>query len=460
MIKKLLIANRGEIALRIVRACRELGIQTLAVYSEADEQSLHVQLADAAICIGPAQGVDSYLKADRIMSAAEIADVDAIHPGYGFLAENAEFAEQCEKCNIKFVGPRSEAINMMGDKATAREVVKKAGVPTVPGSDGPIADETEALRVAEGIGFPVIIKAVAGGGGKGMRTAHNSVAFKKEFNAARNEAAKAFGNGDVYIEKFIEAPRHIEFQVLADEHGNIIHLGERDCSVQRRHQKLIEEAPSPFLSDKLRKKMGQASVAAAKAAEYTNAGTIEFLVDKHGNFYFIEMNTRIQVEHGVTEAVTGIDLVKEQLLIASGKKLEYSQSDVKIIRHAIECRVNAEDPSRNFAPCPGEIGLYYAPGGHGVRIDSHAYGGYVIPPYYDSMISKVITYGRNRELALDRMNRALSEYIIRGIKTTIPFTKAIVNDPVFRQGEATTKFVEEFMNRAPEDSFTQSDFFA
>ena len=460
MFQRILIANRGEIALRIVRACRELGIQTLAVYSEADEQSLHVQLADAAICIGPAQGVDSYLKADRIMSAAEIADVDAIHPGYGFLAENAEFAEQCEKCNIKFVGPRSEAINMMGDKATAREVVKKAGVPTVPGSDGPIADETEALRVAEGIGFPVIIKAVAGGGGKGMRTAHNSVAFKKEFNAARNEAAKAFGNGAVYIEKFIEAPRHIEFQVLADEHGNIIHLGERDCSVQRRHQKLIEEAPSPFLSDKLRKKMGQASVAAAKAAEYTNAGTIEFLVDKHGNFYFIEMNTRIQVEHGVTEAVTGIDLVKEQLLIASGKKLEYSQSDVKIIRHAIECRVNAEDPSRNFAPCPGEIGLYYAPGGHGVRIDSHAYGGYVIPPYYDSMISKVITYGRNRELALDRMNRALSEYIIRGIKTTIPFTKAIVNDPVFRQGEATTKFVEEFMNRAPEDSFTQSDFFA
>lgn len=456
MIKKLLIANRGEIALRIVRACRELGIQTLAVYSEADEQSLHVQLADAAICIGAAPSSESYLKADRLISAAEIADVDAIHPGYGFLAENADFALQCEQCNIKFVGPRSEAIRSMGDKAVAREIVKKAGVPTVPGSDGPIADEAEALKVAQEIGFPVIIKAVAGGGGKGMRTAHNAVAFQKEFIAARNEAAKAFGNGDVYIEKFIESPRHIEFQILADEHGNVIHLGERDCSVQRRHQKLIEEAPSPFLTPKLRKKMGEAAVNAAKAADYWNAGTIEFLVDKHGDFYFIEMNTRIQVEHGVTEEVTGIDLVKEQLLVASGEKLEYQQKDIKILRHAVEVRVNAEDPGRNFAPCPGEIGLYYAPGGHGVRIDSHVYSGYTIPPYYDSMISKVLTFGRTRDLALDRMNRALSEYLVRGIKTTIPFTKAIVNDPVFRQGEATTKFVEEFVNRTPKDIFTQT----
>ncbi|MEM7672896.1 MAG: acetyl-CoA carboxylase biotin carboxylase subunit [Verrucomicrobiota bacterium] len=456
MIKKLLIANRGEIALRIVRACRELGIQTLAVYSEADEQSLHVQLADAAICIGPAPGSESYLKADRIISAAEIADVDAIHPGYGFLAENADFAHQCEQCNIKFVGPRWEVINSMGDKAVAREIVKKAGVPTVPGSDGPIEDEAEALKIAQEIGFPVIIKAVAGGGGKGMRTAHNAMAFQKEFVAARNEAAKAFGNGSVYIEKFIEAPRHIEFQILADEHGNVIHLGERDCSVQRRHQKLIEEAPSPFLTPKLRKKMGDAAVNASKAAGYTNAGTIEFLVDKYGNFYFIEMNTRIQVEHGVTEEVTGIDLVKEQLLIASGHKLEYQQKDVKILRHAVEVRVNAEDPGRNFAPCPGKIDLYYAPGGHGVRIDSHVYSGYTIPPYYDSMISKVMTFGSSRDLALDRMNRALSEYLVRGIKTTIPFTKAIVNDPVFRRGEATTKFVEEFMNRTPKDILTKT----
>ncbi|MGB0371147.1 MAG: acetyl-CoA carboxylase biotin carboxylase subunit [Opitutales bacterium] len=456
MIKKLLIANRGEIALRIVRACRELGIQTIAVYSEADEQSLHVQLADAAICIGPAPGIESYLKSDRIISAAEIADVDAIHPGYGFLAENADFADQCEQCNIKFVGPKGDIIRNMGDKAVAREIVKKAGVPTVPGSDGVIDDEAEALKVAQEIGFPVIIKAVAGGGGKGMRTAHNAMAFQKEFIAARNEAANAFGNGSVYIEKFIEEPRHIEFQILADEYGNVIHLGERDCSIQRRHQKLIEEAPSPFLTPKLRKKMGDASINAAKACGYANAGTIEYLVDKHGNFYFIEMNTRIQVEHGVTEEVTGIDLVKEQLLIASGEKLAYQQRDIKILRHAVEVRVNAEDPGRNFAPCPGEIGLYYAPGGHGVRIDSHVYSGYTIPPYYDSMISKVMTFGRNRDLALDRMNRALSEYLVRGIKTTIPFTKAIVNDPVFRQGEATTKFIEEFMNRTPKDILTKT----
>ena len=454
---KILIANRGEIALRIARACKELGIQTLAVYSEADEQSLHVQLADEAICIGPPASGQSYLKADRIIAAAEVADVDAIHPGYGFLSENADFAEQCEAANIKFIGPSSQAIRQMGDKATAREIVKQAGVPTVPGSDGPISDEKEALKIAKQIGFPVIIKAVAGGGGKGMRVAHNGHAFQREFATACNEAEKAFGDGAVYIEKYLEAPRHIEFQVLADEHGHIIHLGERDCSVQRRHQKLIEEAPSPFLTEELRKKMGDAAVAAAQACSYSNAGTIEFLVDEKGNFYFIEMNTRIQVEHGVTEEVTGYDLVIRQIRIASGERLELQQEDIKFIRHAIECRVNAEDPARNFAPCPGDISLYYAPGGHGVRVDSHVYGGYTIPPHYDSMISKVITYGRSRKLALDRMSRALSEYLIRGIKTTIPFSKAIVNDPVFRNGGATTRYLEEFVNRTPKHLFTPAE---
>ena len=426
MIQKLLIANRGEIALRIVRACNELGIKTLAVYSEADEQSLHVQLADEAICIGLAASNQSYLKGDRIIAAAEIADVDAIHPGYGFLAENAEFAEQCEQCQIKFVGPSSNAIINFGDKAKAREMAVKAKVPVIPGSEGTVDDEIAALKVAEKIGFPVIIKAVAGGGGKGMRTAHNSVAFKKEYNSARNEAEAAFGNGEVYIEKFLDGPRHIEIQVLGDQMGNVIHLGERDCSVQRRHQKVVEEAPSPFISDETRKKMGKDAVKLAKSVNYEGAGTVEFLMDEEQNYYFIEMNTRIQVEHGVTEEVTGVDLVKEQLLIASGRKLSYEQKDIKFLSHAIECRVCAEDPGRNFAPCPGEVDLYYAPGGHGVRIDSHVYGGYTIPPYYDSMIAKVITYGRDRELALDRMDRALGEYIIRGIKTNIAFARAII----------------------------------
>ncbi|MGB0415964.1 MAG: acetyl-CoA carboxylase biotin carboxylase subunit [Coraliomargarita sp.] len=454
MIKKLLIANRGEIALRIVRACNELGIKTLAVYSEADEQSLHVQLADEAICIGPAAGRESYLKGDRIIAAAEIADVDAIHPGYGFLAENPDFAEQCERCNIKFVGPSSDAIINFGDKARAREMAVKAKVPVIPGSDGTVDDEKTALAVAKKIGFPVIIKAVAGGGGKGMRTAHNAVAFKKEYNSARSEAEAAFGNGAVYIEKFLEAPRHIEIQVLGDQHGNVIHLGERDCSVQRRHQKVIEEAPSPFISEKTRKKMGEDAVKLAKSVNYEGAGTIEFLMDEKQNYYFIEMNTRIQVEHGVTEEVTGVDLVKEQLLIASGQKLAYEQKDIKILRHCIECRVCAEDPSRNFAPCPGEISLYYSPGGHGVRIDSHVYSGYTIPPHYDSMIAKVMTFGRDRDLALDRMDRALGEYLIRGIKTNIPFSKAIINDPHFREGKATTKYVEEFIKRVPKDLYS------
>jgi len=417
MFQKILIANRGEIALRIIRACKELGIKTVAVYSEADEQSLHVQLADGAICIGPAESSESYLRSDRIISAAEVADVDAIHPGYGFLSERAEFAEQCESCNITFIGPNSSVIRTMGNKALARQTVQKAKVPIIPGSEGAIDDPAEALRVAKQIGFPVIIKAVAGGGGKGMRRAHNAITFAKEFPAARMEAEKAFGNGDVYIEKYIENPRHIEFQILADKHGKTIHLGERDCSVQRRHQKLIEESPSPFVDADLRKKMGRVAIRAAEACDYQNAGTIEFLVDKNGKFYFIEMNTRIQVEHGVTEEVTGIDLIKEQILIAAGEKLEYEQKDIKFTRHALECRICAEDPARGFAPCPGTITLYCPPGGHGVRVDSHVYGGYVVSPHYDSMISKLITYGRTRQLAIDRMHRALNEYLIRGIKT-------------------------------------------
>ncbi len=457
MLKKILIANRGEIALRIIRACRELGIETVAVYSEADEQSLHVQLADGAICIGPAPSTESYLRAERIIAAAEIADVDGIHPGYGFLAEDPDFAEQCEECRIKFIGPKSGSIRMMGDKAVARETVRAVGVPTVPGSPGVLADPNEALKVAESIGFPVIIKAVAGGGGRGMRLAHNSMSFHREFAAASNEAAKAFGNGAVYVEKYIEEPRHIEIQVLCDERGNRIHLCERDCSVQRRHQKVIEEAPSPFVTPELRQAMGEAALKAAAACDYWNAGTVEFLVDKDRNFYFIEMNTRVQVEHPVTEEITGIDIIKEQLRIAAGEPLGLKQEDVKIQRHAVEVRVCAEDPARNFAPCPGEITLYYTPGGHGVRLDSHVYGGYIVPPYYDSMIAKVITFGRTRELALDRMHRALSEYLIRGIRTNISFARAIVRDPVFAEGQATTKFVEDFLARTPRDLLTRTN---
>ena len=453
MIQKVLIANRGEIALRVIRACRELGIKTLAVYSEADVQSLHVQLADEAICIGGPKSADSYLRADRIISAAEIADVDAIHPGYGFLSENAKFAEQCESCNIKFIGPKSKSIRIMGDKAIAKDTVRKAGVPTVPGSDGPVESEAEAVKVARKIGYPVIIKAVAGGGGRGMRIAHNDVSFAKEYHVARAEAEKAFGNGAVYIEKYIQSPRHIEFQILADSHGKVLHLGERDCSVQRRHQKLIEEAPSPFLTPDLRKKMGKAAVRAAESAEYQNAGTIEFLVDPKGNFYFIEMNTRIQVEHPVTEEVTGIDLIKQQIRVANGEKLDLDQGDITWTKHAIECRINAEDPARNFAPSPGTISLYYAPGGHGVRVDSHVYSGYTIPPYYDSMIGKLICFGSTRKMALQRSYRALSEYLVRGIKTTIPLHKAIMSDPTFIEGKATTAYMEDFMARTPTDLF-------
>ncbi len=454
MFQKILIANRGEIALRIVRACRELGIKTIAVYSEADEQSLHVQLADEAICIGPAASKESYLRPERIISAAEISDVDAIHPGYGFLAENATFAEMCQKANIKFIGPTPQASSLMGDKAKAKEAARKAKGPIVPGSDGPVENEREAIAVAQKIGFPGIIKAVAGGGGKGMRLAHNAMSCAREFEMARSEAEKAFGNGQVYIEKFIEDPRHIEFQIMADQHGKVLHFGERDCSVQRRYQKLIEESPSPFLTPGLRATMGKVSVRLAESVGYQNAGTIEYLVDKHGAYYFMEMNTRIQVEHGVTEEITDKDLVKRQIRVAMGEKMELEQKHIIFSGHAIECRINAEDPSRNFVPCPGEIGLYYPPGGHGVRVDSHCYSGYRIPPHYDSMIGKVITHARTRELAIDRMYRALSEYLIRGIATTIPFCAAVMRDPIFRQGRATTRYVEEFLNRAPKDLYS------
>ena len=453
MFQKILIANRGEIALRIIRACKELGIATIAVYSEADEQSLHVQLADEAICIGPPPSSESYLKSDRIISAAEITDVDAIHPGYGFLSENPAFAEQCESCKIKFIGPKASSIYKMGNKSLAREIVKNVKVPIIPGSNGTIDSPPEALNMAEKIGFPVIIKAAAGGGGKGMRLAHNKISFAKEYANARIEAEKSFGSSKIYIEKFLVNPRHIEFQILADSYGSMIHLGERECSVQRRFQKLIEESPAPFLSSSLRRKMGQAAIRVAKAADYENAGTVEFLVDNNDDFYFIEMNTRIQVEHTVTEETTGIDLIKEQIRIAAGEKLQMDQKSIKFERHAIECRICAEDPASNFAPCPGQITLYYPPGGHGVRVDSHVYGGYIIPQYYDSMISKVITYGRTRQIAIDRMYRALSEYIIRGVKTTIPLSLAIIQDPLFRQKGPNIGYVDEFLSRTPKDLF-------
>jgi acetyl-CoA carboxylase biotin carboxylase subunit len=445
MFDKILIANRGEIAVRIIRACKELGIRTVAVYSRADAASLHVQMADEAICIGEAPSKESYLKIDRIISAAEVGDVEAIHPGYGFLSENAHFAEVCENCNIKFIGPPSSAIRAMGDKVAARETVRKAGVPVVPGSDGPVDNEESALKIARKIGYPVIVKAAAGGGGRGMRVAHNDPALVKGYHTARTEAERAFGNAAVYIEKYIENPRHIEFQILADRKGHIVHLGERDCSIQRRHQKLIEESPSPALTGDLRKKMGKAAVRAAESVKYVNAGTIEFLLDEQGNFYFIEMNTRIQVEHPVTEEVTGIDIVKEQLRIAAGEELGYSQKEIQFTKAAIECRINAEDPFHNFQPCPGTIEFMHTPGGHGVRVDTHMYGGYSIPPHYDSMIAKLICYGRDRRTALERMTRALDEFIVRGIKTTVPLHQLILKDPNFRRGRYSTSFIERLL---------------
>ncbi|MFL6530666.1 MAG: acetyl-CoA carboxylase biotin carboxylase subunit [Chthoniobacterales bacterium] len=445
MFEKVLIANRGEIALRVIRACKELGIRTLAVYSEADGDSLHVQLADEAICIGAPASSDSYLRIDRIMSAAEVGDVDAIHPGYGFLAENAHFAEVCESCKIKWIGPSPAAMQAMGDKNSARYHARKAGVSVTPGSDGIVESESEALKVARKIGFPVMIKAVAGGGGRGMRAAHNEASFVSLFYAAQNEAEKAFGNGAVYIEKLIVNPHHVEFQIIADGHGRVIHLGERDCSVQRRNQKVIEETPSPLLTPALRKKMGKAAVKLAESVNYVNAGTMEFLVDNQGNYYFIEMNTRIQVEHTITEEAYGCDLVKEQIRIASGEHLSPHIVNAQPRQHAIQCRINAEDPERNFQPSPGKINFYYAPGGRGVRVDSHAYTGYVVPPYYDSMIAKVITVGATRSNAIDRMRRALDEYYITGIKTTVPFHAAIMRNGDFRSGKYDTGFVERLM---------------
>ncbi len=446
MFDKILIANRGEIAVRVIRACKELGIRTMAVYSQADANSLHVQLADEAVCIGAPPSSESYLKIDRIISAAEIGDVEAIHPGYGFLAENAHFAEVCENCNIKFIGPPSNAIRSMGDKVAAREAMKKAGVPVVPGSDGPVPDEKEALKVARKIGYPVIVKAAAGGGGRGMRVAHNDPALVKGYHTARTEAERAFGNATVYVEKYVENPRHIEFQILADSKGHVVHLGERDCSIQRRHQKLIEESPSPIMTSDLRKKMGKAAVKAAEAVKYVNAGTIEFLYsEEQKEFYFIEMNTRVQVEHPVTEEVTGIDIVKEQIRIAAGEELGYGQGDIAFERCAIECRINAEDPFNNFQPCPGKIEFMHVPGGHGVRVDKHAYSGYVIPANYDSMIAKLICYGKDRREALDRMVRALDEFVIRGIKTTIPLHQVILKDPNFRRGRYSTAFIERLL---------------
>ncbi len=447
MFEKVLIANRGEIALRIIRACKELGVRSVAVYSEADQDSLHVQLADEAICIGKGPSSESYLKIDRIISAAEIADVDAIHPGYGFLSEKAHFAEVCESCHIKFIGPSADAIRRMGDKAVARDTARKAGVPVTPGSDGPVETEQEAVKVAKKIGYPVMIKAVAGGGGKGMRPAHNDISLVQGFHAARMEAEKAFGNGSVYMEKLIINPHHIEFQIMADTKGKIVHVGERDCSIQRRNQKLLEESPSPFLTESLRKKMGAAAIKLAKAVNYVNAGTIEFLMDDEGNFYFMEMNTRIQVEHPVTEEVYGVDLVKEQIRIAAGEPLHKDFDDLKPLRHAIEFRVNAEDPFNNFLPSPGKIDLYYAPGGHGIRVDSHVYGGYSIPPYYDSMIGKIIATGRDRKSALDRLSRALDETLVRGIRTTIPLGQLILRDVEFRRGKYSTAFVQNLMDQ-------------
>jgi acetyl-CoA carboxylase biotin carboxylase subunit len=444
---KVLIANRGEIALRVIRACKELGIKTLAVYSSADEQSLPVQLADEAICIGPGPSRDSYLKVDRIIAAAEIGNVDAIHPGYGFLAENAHFADVCESCHIKFIGPSSDAIRAMGDKNIARATARKAGVPVTPGSDGIVETEQEALKVAKKIGYPVMIKAVAGGGGKGMRPAHNDVSLVQGFHGARMEAEKAFGNPGVYIEKLIENPHHIEFQIMADSRGDTVHIGERDCSMQRRNQKIIEECPSPLpaMTEKLRAKMGAAAIKLAQEVKYVGAGTMEFLADDRGNFYFMEMNTRIQVEHCITEEAYGIDLVKEQIKVAAGEPLSHFVKNAKIRYHAIECRINAEDPYNNFIPSPGKIDLYYAPGGRGVRIDSHAFAGYTIPPYYDSMIGKIIATGTSRQNAVDRMRRALSEYIIRGPKTTIPLHQAIMRDPDFVRGKYDTSFVGKFL---------------
>ncbi|ACD89297.1 MAG: acetyl-CoA carboxylase biotin carboxylase subunit [Chlorobium limicola] len=442
MFKKILVANRGEIALRVMQTCRELGISTVAVYSTADAQSMHVKYADEAVCIGPPSSRESYLNISRIIAAAELTNADAIHPGYGFLAENEDFAEVCASLSIKFIGPTARMINQMGDKNTAKATMIAAGVPVVPGSQGLVTDLQEALATAEKTGYPVIIKPTAGGGGKGMRVVHEDSQLDKALKTARNEAEQAFGNSGVYIEKYLENPRHVEIQILSDQHGNTIHLGERDCTVQRRHQKLIEETPSPAVDDALRKRMGDAAVAAARAINYEGAGTIEFLLDRHRNFYFMEMNTRIQVEHPVTEERYDVDLVKEQILIAAGESIEGRTYKPK--GHSIECRINAEDPEHLFRPSPGRLEVFHTPGGHGVRVDSHAYASYVVPPNYDSMIAKLIVTAHSREEAIARMSRALDEFIVAGVKTTIPFHKQVMNSPVFRSGDFDTGFLDSF----------------
>lgn len=442
MLKKVVIANRGEIALRILRACKELGIKTVAVYSKADRDQMHVHLADEALCIGPAQSADSYLNVPAILSAAEVTDACGIHPGYGFLAENADFAEQAEKSGFTFIGPSADVIRLMGDKVSAIAAMKKAGVPTVPGSDGPVTEDKErTLKVAREIGYPVIIKAAAGGGGRGMRVVHNEAALLNSINLTQSEAAAAFGDGTVYIEKFLENPRHVEVQVLADGMGNAIHLGDRDCSLQRRHQKVIEEAPAPGIDERARKAVQQACVDACISMSYRGAGTFEFLYES-GQFFFIEMNTRIQVEHPVSEMVTGVDLIKQQLLIAGGQPLRIKQSDVVIRGHAFECRINAEDP-KTFMPCPGKVKHYHAPGGPGIRVDSHLYSGYSVPPYYDSMIAKVIAYGDDRDIALIRMQQALEEIVVDGIRCNVDLHKDLVRDAGFKEGGVSIHYLEK-----------------
>jgi acetyl-CoA carboxylase, biotin carboxylase subunit len=445
LFKKVLIANRGEIALRVQRACHELGVETVAVYSEADRESLHVRFADEDVCIGRAPASDSYLNIPRIIAAAEVTGAEAIHPGYGFLAENAEFSEICARSQITFIGPTPDQIRSMGDKATARATMMKVGVPTVPGSDGIVATLDEAVPIAKGMGFPIMIKASAGGGGKGMRVATDPDTFPKLFTAAQNEARAAFGNPDVYLERCILKPRHVEIQVFGDTHGRIIHLGERDCSIQRRHQKLVEEAPSPALTPELRAEMGAAAVRAAEAIDYVGAGTVEFLLDEDGSFYFMEMNTRIQVEHPVTEVTTGIDLVKEQIRVAAGEPLAVPEGGVEHRVHAIEFRVNAEDPDRNFAPGPGRITTFHPPGGPGVRLDTHVYAGYTVPPHYDSLLAKLIVSGNTREEAIVRARHVLDQFIIEGIPTTIPFLRRIVDDEAFVRGDVDTGFVARMM---------------
>jgi acetyl-CoA carboxylase, biotin carboxylase subunit len=443
MFKKILVANRGEIALRVIFACRELGIKTVAVYSEADENSLHVRFADEDVCIGPARSAESYLSVPAIISAAEITGADAIHPGYGFLSESAYLAEVCEACHIRFIGPDPSVIRLLGDKAKARRAMKKAGVPMLPGSDGPVESEEKAVKIAREIGYPVIIKAVAGGGGRGMRIVKDPGELPHAFKTAQREAEAAFGVGDVYVEKYLESPRHIEFQILGDHHGNVVHLGERECSIQRRHQKLLEESPSPVVSEKVRRRMGSLVVDAARAVQYTNAGTFEFLMDGEGKFYFMEVNTRVQVEHPVTEYVTGLDIVKEQIRIASGARLSFKQSEVTFTGHSIECRVNAEDPV-TFVPSPGLIHAFSVPGGPGVRVDTAAHSDCTISPYYDSMIAKVIVHGRDRQEAIARMRRTLEMSVVEGIKTTIPLHLKILSDPDFIAGNMSTHFMERF----------------